>query len=176
MESPLNIVNRCVGVMQPRLDNFSFKDIKSVAPGVRDIDITQGREQFEAFVHCECALAVIMRDRISGPLEIGVSKDCCWPCLQFLSRYSRKPGDIVVSGTHGKIYRSWMLPPGIPQDIGRQIEECARQEFLSWLIFLNSRRTSDSHADSDSSHTDEEEDLEARAKLKAEFRALDEIS
>jgi hypothetical protein len=69
-----------------------------------------------------------------------------------------------------------MLPPGIPQDIGRQIEECARQEFSSWLVFLNSRRTSDSHADSDSSNSsssDVEKDLEAEAKFRTKMLALD---
>ena len=112
MDSPLSIINRIGAAMQCPLDPFSLKDLKSVAPGIREADITTGRDttsrittnpdEGKAFVHCECALAVAMKDRILGTMEIGVSKDCCWPCPEFLARYSEKRGKIVVSAIHGK--------------------------------------------------------------------------
>ena len=158
IDSPLSLINRSGAAMQHPLDPFSLKDLKSVAPGIREEDITTGRDttsrittnsdEGKAFVHCECALAIAMKDRILGTMEIGISKDCCWPCLEFLARYSKKRGKIVMSATHGKTYHSWLFPATVPLEIHDEMEKSAQQEFSRWLLALNNRRTSDSHADS----------------------------
>ncbi len=173
IDSPLSLVNRSGAAMRTPLDPFTLEDLKSIAPGVRETDITGGRREGEAFVHCECALAVMMRDRVPGTLEIGVSKDCCWPCLEFLGRYSNIPGKIVVSATHGKTYHSWLFPPNAPPEISRKMEERARREFVHWFLALNGRRRSYSHAESsDSEHqrdSEEEDELKLLARSLPEF-------
>lgn len=120
IESPMNLVNRCGPAMPRPLDPFTSKDLKNISSVNRDTDITRGRWEGPAFVYCECALAMIMKDRITYILEIGVSKDCCWPCLQFLGIYSETCGRIVVSGTHGKTYHSWLFRRTRHWELGRR--------------------------------------------------------
>jgi hypothetical protein len=134
--------------MQPAIDEFTLKDIKSVAAGVREKDITMSRSAAEAFVHCECALALSMRPIMQETMKIGVSKNCCWPCLEFLTQYSNKAGQIMVSNTHGKTYHSWLFPNGVSDDIYNQVERSARKELHDWIRSLNGRRRSDSDANS----------------------------
>jgi hypothetical protein len=133
--------------MQPAIDEFTLEDIKSVAAGVREKDITMSRSEAEAFVHCECALALSMRPIMQEIMKIGVSKNCCWPCLEFLTHYSNKAGQIMVSNTHGKTYHSWLFPNGVSEDIYNQVERSARKELYDWIMSLNGRRKSDSAAD-----------------------------
>ena len=84
--SPLSLIsrcaNRCAPVMEPRLELFTVKDLQNVASsGIRPADLVTAREEAEAFVYCECALALMLRHRKLGVMEIGISKDSCWPCL-----------------------------------------------------------------------------------------------
>jgi hypothetical protein len=131
--------------MNPPLAEFSIKDLQNVAPGVKEKYLVTSRPDAKASVHCECALAVLQR-RIPRKMEVGVSKDCCWPCLEFLARYSSQPGKIVVSATHRKTYQNWLFPSHEPSQVHDHVERTARLEFSAWLLSLNGRRTSDSHA------------------------------
>ena len=132
------------------MDQFTVQDLKKViAPStVQESEMHSGRQATEAFVHCECALAIEMRKYTVEPLEIGVSKDCCWPCMQFLKEYSKESGGIRLSGTNGKTYQNWLFPLDTSHDLYRTVEDMARLEFKSWLFSLNGRRISDSHAGS----------------------------
>jgi hypothetical protein len=59
------------------LDEFALKDLKSVSSDVWEQDIMKGRSEKDAFVHCECALAMSMKPLMQECMEIVVSKDCC---------------------------------------------------------------------------------------------------
>lgn len=107
------------------MSRFKIQDIiKAVTPStVRDSDIQNMHPNIEAFVHCECALAVSMRQFTSTfeSLEIGVSKDCCWPCTVFLMKeYAKETGGggISLSASHGKTYRSWLFPLPLEESHG----------------------------------------------------------
>lgn len=163
---PIALINSCVIAKEPPLDEFSLKDLRSVAHGLQDTDLTKCRSNAESFVHCECALAVAMRPLISGKMEIGVSKSCCWPCLEFLAEYSNQFGRIIVSTTHGKTYHSWLFPSTISHTIHDSMEQTARMDFARWLRSLDGRRTSDSHADSSE---DESESLNEIRRVLAEM-------
>lgn len=145
------------------MDRFKIQDIKGIAPStVKDSEIQSARQATEAFVHCECALAVEMRKTTSEPLEIGVSKDCCWPCLEFLRVYAQQSGGICLSASHGKTYQSWLFPPDVSHHLHDMMQAKAREELTSWLQALNRRRISDSHAGSSTMDDDDDEleDLE----------------
>ena len=156
--SPLILVNQSAQSLEPPIDRFKVQDLKGVAPStVRENEIQGRRQATEAFVHCECALAVEMRKYTVEPLKIGVSKDCCWPCMEFLKEYSKESGGISVSGTHGKTYQNWVFPLDTSHNLYQRMEEMARLKFKSWLFSLNRERISDSHAgslDDDSSEND----------------------
>lgn len=126
--------------MKRPLEEFSLDDLKSAAPAVNEREIISAQPETEAFVHCECALAVAMKPFNLGRLEIGMSRDCCWPCLEFLGQYSIHSGKIVVSAKHGKTHQSWLCPANLSSDIYHRIEETARSTFFSWLVSLNERR------------------------------------
>jgi hypothetical protein len=105
--SVLTLINESAQALEPPMNRFKTQDIKAVTPStVRDGDIQNMRSSNEAFVHCECALAVAMRQLTSEPLEIGVSKDRCLLCTMFLKEYSKKTGGISLSASHGKTYQS----------------------------------------------------------------------
>ena len=142
------------------MDRFKTQDIKVVTPStVRDSDIQKMRSGTEAFVHCECALAVAMRQFTSEPLEIGVSKDCWLPCIMFLREYSKATGGIIsLSASPGKTYQSWLFPLEQSHTIYRKMEDLARDDFISLLHTLDGRRTSDSHAASSSDDNDYDDD------------------
>lgn len=129
------------------MDHFNIKDVKGVtAPTVRDSEIQSGRQATEGFVHCECALAVEMRKVTSESLEIGVSKECCWACFQFLKEYSDKTGGICLTASHGKCYQGWLFPLEKTHSLYQRMEDAAREEFRSLLGTLNRRRKLDSYA------------------------------
>jgi hypothetical protein len=148
-----------------KLDEFSLRDLKNAAPTVKEKDIQSARPPTEAFVHCECALAVAMQSVTQAKLEIGVSKDCCWPCLEFLGRLSSPSENIVVSATHDKIYHSWLCP-NEQSDIYNHVEATARIEFASWIMSLNGRRKSDSHVANSSDDSDDEEKSEVKGLIR----------
>ncbi len=88
-------------------------------------------------------------------LTIGVSKDCCWPCVTFLAEYSTQlDKKIVVSATHGKSYHSWLFPSDVSPDVYNHLQTAARRELHAWIVALNGRRTSDSHAASSSDESE----------------------
>ena len=148
IRSPITLINNCAMAMEPPLDEFSLIDLRSVAYGAKERDLTTSRAEAENFVHCECALAVAMRPLISGKIMIGVSNDCCWPCSEFLGQYSNQPGGFIFSATHGKTYHSWLFPSEASHTIRDRIERIVRMDFARWLRSLDRRRTSDSHAQS----------------------------
>lgn len=160
--SPLHLINESAEALEPPLDHFRVKDLRGVAPStVGESELQLGRQAVEAFVHCECALAVEMRKITMEPLEIGVSKDCCWPCMQFLKEYGKESGGITVSASHGKTYQSWLPPLDMSHEVQQRMEEMARSDFKLWLFSLNGRRKSDSQAGSTDDHiSDEENDLD----------------
>lgn len=161
--STLTLINESARAMKPPMDRFTTQDIEAVTPStVRDGDIQNMRPGMEAFVHCECALAVAMRQLTSEPLEIGVSKDCCLPCTMFLREYANETGGISLSASNGKTYQSWLFPLEQSHSIYRKMEDLARDDFKSLLVALNGRRTSDSHAPS--SEDDDDDDIEALEK------------
>lgn len=125
--------------MEQPLNDFSFDDLKSVAPALSEREIISAQPETEAFVHCECALAVAMKPLKLGGLEIGVSKNCCWPCLEFLGQYSSYCGKIAVTAKHGKTRENWLCPANL-SDVYHRIEETARSSFFSWLLWLHERR------------------------------------
>lgn len=131
------------------MDQFMEQDLKRVTPStVEESEMHSNRQTTEAFVHCECALAIEMRKYHVKKLEIGVSKNCCWPCMQFLKEYSKESGGIRVSGTNGKTYQNWLFPLDISHALYRRMGEMARVEFKSWLFSVNRKRISDSYAGS----------------------------
>lgn len=148
--------------MNPPLDQFTIKDLKSIAPAAKEKEISTGRSETEAFVHCEVALAIAMQAMMQdNKLEIGVSKDCCWPCLTFLAEYSsRLDKNIVVSATRGKSHHNWLFPSNVSPDIYNRLETTARRELQAWIVALNRRRTSDSHAASSSDECSQELETE----------------
>ena len=164
-DSPLSLVNRCAPVIEPQLDLFTVKDLQNVAStGIPVANLVKARDEAEAFVHCECTLALALRDRISGIMEIGLSKDSCWPCLQFLQAFAKKRGGILISASHGKTYHSWQFPDilslsrepfSLLSEAYQLIENSARLEFGTLLSSLDGRRTSDSHADGSDSDEDD---------------------
>lgn len=136
--------------MEPPLEKFTVKDVKGVAPTTKEADVLNGRPETEAFVHCEVALALAMESVTQDSFEIGVSKACCWPCFEFLSKYSEQTQKIIISATNSKFYHNWLFPEVTTSDFEDQMDRTARLEFSAWLLSLDGRRTSDSHADSSS--------------------------
>lgn len=114
----------------------------------------------EAFVHCERALAVTMKQFTSESLEIGLSKHCCLFCIMFLREYSAKTGGggISLSASHGKTYQNWLFPLEESHSIYQKMEDLARDDFKSLLIDLDGRRTLDSHAASSNDNKDDDDD------------------
>jgi hypothetical protein len=162
--SVLTLINESAQALEPPMDRFKTQDIKAVTPStVRDADIQNMRSSNEAFVHCECALAVAMRQLTSEPLEIGVSKDCCLPCTIFLKEYSKETGGISLSASHGKTYQSWLFPLKQSHSIYRKMEDLLRDDFKLLLVALNGRRTSDSHAASSDDNDDDDDDDDFKA-------------
>lgn len=141
------------------MDEFKVKDVKSVTPSiVRDRDIDDDRQAAENFVHCECGLAVEMRKFTSQVLEIGVSKNRCWPCVQFLKEYARETNGFCLTASHEKTYHNWLFPLEITHSIYQKMMDEARKELTSLLMTLNGRRLSDSNIDSSPDEEEEEED------------------
>lgn len=142
------------------MDRFKVQEVKNVAPTVRDSDIQSGRWETESFVHCECGLAVEMRKFTSEVLEIGVSKSCCWPCVQFLKEYAQGANSFCLTASHGKTYHNWLFPLEITHSAYQKLMNAARQEFTSLLMTMNRRRLSDSNASSSPDEMEMEKEVD----------------
>lgn len=157
--SLLTLINESARALEPPMDRFKIQDIKAGTPStVRDGKIQNMRSNIEAFVHCECALAVAMRQLTSEPLEIDVSKNCCLLCTIFLKESSKETDIISLSAFHDKTCQSWLFPLEQSHSIYRKMEDLARDDFKLLLIALNGRRISDSHGSSSDDDDDDDDD------------------
>lgn len=132
--------------MKPPLNEFSLQDLQKEAPHLTEREITSTQPEAKAFVHCECALAVEMKYITQEKLEIGVSKGSCCSCINFLEEFASQFGPIVVSEDSGKVYRDWLCPANVSQDIYKYLEKRAREDFSGWLTWLNRKRTQNESA------------------------------
>ena len=130
---PITLINQCVRASTWPIDEFKPRDLKAVLQTARKSDIQSERPAQEAFVHCECALAVEMRRFTDELLAIGVSKNSCWPCVQFLREFSSQSGKIIVPQCHGKTDPNWLFPLDVSHPLHKKVEDIAILEFESWV-------------------------------------------
>ena len=101
IDSALTLINQSVEALEPAMDRFEVQELKNATPStVRELDIESERQATENSVHCECGLVVEMRKFTSQALEIGVSKSCCWPCVQFLQEYAEGTNGFCLNFHH----------------------------------------------------------------------------
>lgn len=130
---PIVLINQCVRAITWPIDEFTPQDLKVVLQTARETDIQSDRPAQEAFVHCECALAVEMRRFTNEPLTIGVSEHSCWPCVQFLREFSSQSGRITVPKCHGKTDSNWLFPLDVSHPLHEKVEYAAILEFEAWV-------------------------------------------
>ena len=172
--------------MSRPMDPFKPKNFQTVnLAGIEDSVLETDQPIGLAYVHCEVALAVLMRDRILGLMEIGVSKNCCWPCMVFLAAYSGKENagaNVMVSASHGKTYPNWLFPTSDTEDtskvlvtVRQQMDDEIQRVFCDWLKTVDDHRRSDSGAEPPEEHklivSDEEFENEHIDLAKSEGRA-----
>jgi len=119
-------------------------------------------EMFTGAVHCECALACMVKGQ-PHLRKLGVSKRCCFACLKFLEKMQA----FEVPPTHGKVY-PWTPPIETPMEVKKHVLD----ELKSVLqdAIESGRKRRDSHAGSDADHT---EGGELRTVRKAKAKAED---
>ena len=99
-------------------------------------------------IHCECNLAAKLLGPNSGstgkaPLRIGVSKQCCIPCVTLLSILFKDK--IKISGCHGKIYSDWAFPPELPgSSVHTEMTKITEEWALKAITIFGKQRPSDS--------------------------------
>ena len=140
------------------MDSFKPEDFQTVnLAGIEDSGVETDQPIGLAYVHCEVALAVLMKDRIPRLMEIGVSKGCCWPCTVFLAAYSGKAkagANVVVSTSHGKTDLNWLFPTSDVEDtskvlvtVRQQMKDQVQMVFCRWLQSADNQRRSDLEED-----------------------------
>ena len=157
-DAPLNLINRCAPAMSPPMDPFKPGNLQTAnLAEIQDSVLETDQRIGLAYLHCEVALAVLMKGRIPGLMEIGVSKDCRWPCTVFLTAYSERENggaDVTVSASHGKTYSNWLFPTEDVQNtskvlvaVRQQMDDVVRKVFCHWPKSVDDHRRSDSGAE-----------------------------
>jgi hypothetical protein len=147
--------------------NVSFNEIDKQYPGAMPIDqIAPGNtHKVTVSVHCECTLAVhLLAQRrqangaaaaagvsaaaapaVADSVEIGVSKQTCLWCQEYLAKLAALSGvDVRVRRFHGKGPAGWQLPDAGPAAAARLMVTRLEDEALEILSSINRKRRSDS--------------------------------
>ncbi|KAG7086526.1 hypothetical protein E1B28_002477 [Marasmius oreades] len=111
-------------------------------------------------VHVELALALHLQQlglaSFTYPF-LGLSKSSCTACVELMSLLNNSQFQSPVwltSGTHRKIYRSWVYPnhsisePGIKIELARRLQELLFQDFVDFSRGQMAGRLSDSSIES----------------------------
>ena len=146
-------------MMSPPMDPFNSKDFQTVnLAGIEDSVLETDQPIGLAYVHYEVTLAVLMKDRILGLMEIGVSKNSYWSCTVFLAAYSGKDAgaDIVVLAFHSKTYLNSTIDLvdtfKVLATVRQQMDDQVRKVFCHWPKSMDDHRRSDSGAESSEEH------------------------
>ncbi|KAI9651457.1 MAG: hypothetical protein M1829_002811 [Trizodia sp. TS-e1964] len=135
---------------QHQLPNYDVESLMKIEPQLKAFSCTN--LSMNHTVHCECTLAAGLLLRLPSflPLEIGVSKQCCWACAQFLdilSQYlhSKGRGIIKIARCHLKTYAGWKMPNighlNVDEAlIAQRLVDAAKGRLMEILIALWQRR------------------------------------
>ena len=118
----------------------------------------------KASVHCELTVAMHKMKgsgNNSSPIEIGVSKHCCYMCGTFIRKTNEScEQKLLVSGLQGKTQAGWRFPPETPLDLQKAIMDLMRKEVDELRCFAESKRRSDSFPTGDSGDEERADDRE----------------
>lgn len=113
-----------------------------------------------ASVHCELTVAMHKMKRLGNnlsPIEIGVSKRCCYLCGTFIGKINESgKQQLLVSGLQGKTYAGWRFPPETPLHLQRAITNLARKEVDELRSFADSKHSFPTADSEDEDRADEQ--------------------
>ncbi|KAG7086471.1 hypothetical protein E1B28_002422 [Marasmius oreades] len=134
-------------------------------------------------IHAEIALALHLQQcglASSTYPFLGLSKLSCTACIELMSlinNNSQFQSPIwLTSGTHSKIYRSWVYPdyisdPGIKLMLAHRLRTLLFEEFVDFVRRQMARRSSDSiESQGITIHQENEEDLKDFEDFEAEHK------
>lgn len=98
-----------------------------------------------------------------SPIEIGVSKHCCYLCEKFIKKLNAsREQKLLVSGLQGKTQTGWRFPPETPLDLQKAIMDRVRKEVDELRYFAESKYRSDSFPTGDSEDEERADDREKK--------------
>ena len=169
--------NLAIGALSPPIEVYNRLGLGSIleyeahtpesiiknAPQVTE-DLASSPHECLMTAHCECVLVLSMISKENGatPLEIGLSKASCWPCITFLEELSSiEKKSIFISSTNNKTYGGWQFPStiGQHQPIRLHMINQTEKRIVEFLKNVEAQRMSDSQYVSSNSET--EDDLDA---------------
>lgn len=158
VRNPLQVLNHHRKPEDPEISIENFRVAYPSAPlHPKPINIM-------ASVHCELTVAMHKMKRLGNnlsPIEIGVSKHCCYMCGTFIGKINEScKQKLLVSGLQGKAHAGWRFPPETPLDLQRAITNLVRKEVDELRYFADSKRRSDSFPTADSEDEDRADDRE----------------
>ena len=108
---------------------------------------TTGNATVTTSCHCELTLALraIESEYTITPIKIGVSKDICWLCEQYLEFLSHNQKvRLLVSQYQGKIHAGWRIPKNTPESVEKKVHLLVHDEVTEIRESIVNRRKSDS--------------------------------
>lgn len=146
--NPLQIINHHT---KPKDPEISFESFRRAYPSAF---LHQEPINIMTSVHCELRVAMHMiksSAETPAPIEIGVSKQCCYLCGKFLEKINKHcQKQFVVSVLQGKAYAGWRFPPETPLDLQRAIDQLVTKEVDELRRFADSKRRTNSFPTADS--------------------------
>lgn len=95
-----------------------------------------------ASVHCELTVAMHKIKGSGGslsPIEIGVSKECCYFCGAFIGEINKnRKQRLLVSGMEGKVHSGWRFLPETPLHFQAAIVKLVTKEVDGLKYFADS--------------------------------------
>ncbi|PKC08968.1 hypothetical protein RhiirA5_475782 [Rhizophagus irregularis] len=161
-----NFKNACLGnkIKASRLEKI-YDDVKNLELE----SIKQG-----IYLHAEMnILNEIMNQKKKARVYIAVSKKCCYLCELYI-KFAQKQGyNIVISGTHKKIYNLWKLPTDVAfksnflSYVLKELDKIIQEEIDSSSSLL-----AESGSDESSADKIKVDDEEHNANLDAELKGV----
>ncbi|KAI9659656.1 MAG: hypothetical protein M1829_006564 [Trizodia sp. TS-e1964] len=154
---PIETINIVAKEFKEKI-SLNSENFKAVAPHCDEM--VRPTKLVKHITHCECHLAmnVIPRRSKNSVIEIGISKNSCWPCATFMDALmllaepsSMQCKNLRAHHGHGKTYSGWMIPRMEEvlsakeiEDVTNRMIEATKGRLLSMIKAYLSQRVSDS--------------------------------
>ncbi|CAG8515323.1 7318_t:CDS:2 [Diversispora eburnea] len=100
-----NLFNKCLEIpfLIERIEKYTDKT-------TQQFQLDRNNIKQHIYLHAEMNILTSMVNHEDKNRVIGVSKRCCYLCELYIDFAQKEGYNIIISGTHKKIYHGWKLP------------------------------------------------------------------